>query len=193
MIFSARAPRLFVLAFFLSISYATTAPRASEATPLLGCYERRYDAAHLASHPGQIVLRVRLNVTKTAIPSSGAPSFVADAHLEIWVKKNKQAFNSLGACMAEGDGLICNGSLSAAEVDLCKTKADGVRQCRIDYSDAGSFHIARKDDAVMIVVRKRLELGQAGSDSGPYLYLSPENSQNHAFLLERINFSACKQ
>jgi hypothetical protein len=183
-----------VVACLAFIPFATPAARGAEATPLIGCYERLYDAAHLASHPGQIVLRVRLGLEKSTIPVSDHPPFAADAYLDIWVKKNKRSFGSLSACEARGDGLGCTTSLSAAETDRCKTKTDGVRHCRIDYASAGLFHVAGKPDGVLLTIGERLELDETGSeDSGPYLYLSPDNRENHAFLLKRADPSACKR
>ena len=156
MVFSAHAPRALALAVCLLVLSMANAVRGSESTPLLGCYERRYDAAHLASHPGQIVLRVRLDVEKTAVPASYSPPIVADANLEIWVRKNKHSFGSVGVCKAEDEGLICNGAVSAAETDVCKTKMDGVRHCRIDFANAGSFYIAKRPDGVLLTVGERL-------------------------------------
>jgi len=45
------------------------------------------------------------------------------------------------ACSAKGNSLACAGSLSAAEEPTCKSKRDGLRECRIDGSDAGGFKV----------------------------------------------------
>jgi hypothetical protein len=110
----------------------------------------------------------------------------------MWAGTGKTSFDSLGVCWAEDDGLICNGSDSAAETSVCKTKKDGVRDCRRDDARNGRFRIAAKGEGVLLSVVERLELPQTGSDVGPYLYLSPDNAENHDFLLKAAPAAACK-
>jgi hypothetical protein len=50
----------------------------------------------------------------------------ADARLRMWVKGQKPGFDSFGACRPANGGLSCEGSLSAAEADVCTTDNDGV-------------------------------------------------------------------
>ena len=61
----------------------------------------------------------------------------------------------------------------------------------IDAEDAGAFHIAGRRQGVLVTIRRRLELPASASDSGPYLYLSPGNAENHAFLLKKTS-KPCK-
>jgi len=84
---------------------------------------------------------------------------------------------------------MCLGSLSAAEADTCKSKRDGVRDCRVDPTDAGSFTVEGRPDGLLISIQTRLELVPAPYDVGPYLSLSAGNAENRAFLLKTI---ACK-
>jgi hypothetical protein len=156
--------------------------------PLAGCYERSYGSAHLAAHKGQLVTRATLSIS-AASPEKQSANFIADGDLKIWVRGRNQSFDSLGTCRAEGDGLLCNGSLSAGEADECKSKRDGIRQCRI-YEGGGSFEAVGKPDGVLVTVRERLELVPAPYHDGPFLYFSPTNTENHAFLLKRA-FGVC--
>ncbi len=163
---------------------------ATEAPPLAGCYERVYDAAYMSRHKGQIVVRATISIEATR-PGvwNERDRFVADGSLNIWVRGRSQSFDSHGVCRAEGNNLHCNGSLSAAEADTCKSKRDGVRQCRIDSADAGTFSVEGKPDGVLVSIRERLELVPAPYDGGPFLNLSRTNAENHAFLLKK---TACK-
>ena len=77
------------------------------------------------------------------------------------------------------------GSLSAAEESTCKSKRDGLRQCRIEPGDAGGFKVEGKPEGVLVSIPKRLELLQEPYDVGPYLNLSSSNVENRAFLLKK--------
>jgi hypothetical protein len=170
--------------------FAASALGAAEAPPLAGCYERIYDAAHLSKHKDQLVVRVRLAVGPTSpamaeAPAGDAAPIIADGVLKIWVHGQRRSFDSHGACQAENNGLLCNGSLSAAEADTCRSKQDGVRQCRVEPADSGSFKVEVKPEGVLVVIRERLELVPAPYDAGPFLSLSPTNIENRAFLLKR--------
>jgi hypothetical protein len=165
---------------------AASAACAAE-VPLAGCYERVYDAAHLAAHKDQIVTRVTISIAKTdALEQTGPHPFIADGVLNMWVRGKDKSFDSVGACWAESYGLFCNASLSAAEASMCRTKQDGLRQCRIDPGDAGSFKVDGKPDGVLISIPKRIELLQKPYDGEPYLNFSASNSENRAFLLKKV-------
>jgi hypothetical protein len=164
----------------------------AQTVPLQGCYVRVYDAKHLAAHKGQIVVRAVLSVQPSAKESRLDEAHIADGTLKIWVRGRKQSFDSLGACYLSGSGLTCGGSLSAAEADTCRSKRDGVRDCRIDPSDAGGFDIAPRGDDVLVSVRERLELVPAPYDAGPFLSLSAREPENRAFLLKRTDEADCR-
>ena len=60
-----------------------------------------------------------------------------------------------------------------------------MRHCRIGYDKSGAFRIAAQPEGVLVTVVERLEM--PGPDAGgrsSYLYLSPDNAENHAFLLQ---------
>ncbi|WP_442753392.1 hypothetical protein ACNHKD_10280 [Methylocystis sp. JAN1] len=167
--------------------------RAEEVIPLAGCYERVYDAAWLKAHRGQIVRRATLSVAKTSVPETPGDKqpqpILADALLAIW--SGDTAFSTIGACYWERVGLVCNAALSAEETRLCKTGEDGVRDCRLSLTDPGSFELTQKPEGLLVSVRERLELS-GPTDRGSFLYLSPSNAENHAFLLEPVPAARCR-
>jgi hypothetical protein len=192
-------PALFLKKIFPAIlataAFGLGANVAAAEAPTPGCYERVYDDAHLAAHPGQLVVRATLLVKPLDASEAKAlgPSFSADAHLRMWVKGQKPSFDSFGACRPADGGLSCEGSLSAAEADECNSKNDGVhRECRIGAATTGAFGVAAKSDGVMVTMLRRLELVPEPYDGGPFLYLSPGNAENHAFALKVAPDSSCK-
>jgi hypothetical protein len=161
--------------------------------PLIGCYARIYSAAHLAAHRGQLVVRATLSI-KPATPEILADkvhSLVASGDLKMWIVGRKQSFDSLGACRAQGEGLLCFGSISAVETHACSSKGDGVHQCRIADTE-GSFEVQGKAGGVLITIRERLELVPPPYDSGPFLYVSPTNVNNHDFRLFKTTPEVCQ-
>jgi hypothetical protein len=180
---------LAIAAFCLGANVA-----AAEA-PAPGCYERIYDSAHLAAYPGQLVVRATVLVKPLDADEAKTlgPPFTADAHLKMWVKGRKPSFDSFGACRPAEGGLACEGSLSAAEADECKSRNDGVhRDCRIGAASTGAFGVALKADGLMVTIQRRLELVPEPYDGGPFLYLSPGNAENHAFALKPAPDASCK-
>ena len=178
-----------------AVTCCTGAAIAAAEAPAPGCYERVYDAAHLAAHPGQLVVRAAVLVKPLDAAEAAAlgSSFAADAHLKMWVREQKASFDSFGACRPADGGLSCEGSLSAAEADACKTSNDGVhRDCRIGAAASGAFGVAARPDGVMVTILRRLELVPEPYDGGPFLYLSPGNAENHAFALKPAPDSSCK-
>jgi hypothetical protein len=168
---------------------ATIAAQA-EPLPSLGCYARAYDKAHLSAHKSQIVDRAWLSIETR----KDTPPYPFAATLQFSTKEPDRAtFSTFGACKEERGALLCNASLSAEETDLCKSKKDGVRHCRIDYENSGSFRIATAPEGVLVTVVERLEMpGPDDSRRASYLYLSPENAENRAFLLQSADPKACK-
>jgi len=184
-----------VSAALAAVMSCTAAMVAAAEAPAPGCYERVYDAAHLAAHPGQLVVRATVLVKPLDEAEAAAlgSSFAADAHLKMWVRGQKASFDSFGACRPADAGLSCEGSLSAAEADECKTNTDGVhRDCRIGAATSGAFAVAARPDGVMVTILRRLELVPEPYDGGPFLYLSPGNAENDAFALKPAPDSSCK-
>ncbi len=165
--------------------------RAEEIVPLAGCYQRAYDPAWLKAHPGQLVRRVTLFVTKTSVPRAPEDKepILADATLAFQVAGT--SFSTLGACYWDKIGLVCNAAFSAEETRLCKTKQSGVRDCRISTANSGSFTLAQKPEGLMLTVRERLEL-PGPLDQSTFLYLGPDTAEDRAFLLQPAPDAVCK-
>lgn len=167
---------------------------AAAEVPSPGCYERIYDAAHLASHPGQLVVRATLLVKPLDAADAAAlgASYTANAQLRIWVKSHRHSFDSVGACRTANGGLNCEGSLSAAEADPCKIGNDGIhRNCRIGAATSGAFGVTFRSDGLIVKVLRRLELVNEPYDGGPFLYLSPGNAENRSFALKPAPEATC--
>lgn len=171
---------------------ATSAALAAE-VPLAGCYEHAYDGTHLAAHKGQIVTRAKVWIKATDLPKTADfRDIIADADLLMSVKGSRDKFVSHGSCWTAKGGLSCNGSLSAADADICKVKGTGVRDCRVNPADAGGFDIANRSDGVLVSISDRLELVQKPYDGGPFLNLSGKDPQNGRFLLKPVPVETCK-
>jgi hypothetical protein len=186
--------RKLLTAMSAAFVYGLGATVAVAEVPAPGCYERVYDAAHLAAHRGQLVVRVTILVKglDAVEAAKRGPDQASDVQLRVWVKGQKPSFDSFGACRPASGGLNCRGSLSAAEADACKTGSDGIhRDCRIDAADAGAFGVVAQPGGAMVTVLRRLELVPAPYDGGPFLYLSPGNVENHAFALKPAPENAC--
>lgn len=183
--------RIFGLAALAVVVTVPVAVHAAGGPVPTGCYAREYDRAHLAGHKAQIVTHASLAIK--APPADwplidGRPA-AAMADLKLRVRVRKEVFETHGVCWSDGDGLRCGGSLSAAEADPCKTRRDGVRDCRVDASDSGAFTIRHKGDGLLVAIVERLELVPAPFDGGPFLSLSPGNAENHAF---ELGASTCR-
>lgn len=168
---------------------------AAESLPQPACYERVYDAAHLAAHNGQFAVRARVEIVppfdEQLEDKATTTPIVANADFRVWVRGRKLRFESYGACTAHAGALACGGSVSAAEDDFCGHNKPGVHDCRVDDSDAGNFKIEVRPEGILLTIVKRLELLYEGSDSGPYLNLVEGDAENHAFLLTRTG-DVCK-
>ena len=178
-----------VSAAICAFVFATVAAQA-EPLPSLGCYARAYDRAHLSAHKNQIVDKAWLSIETR----KDTPPYPFSATLQFSTKgRGKANFSTFGACKEDRGALLCNASVSAEETDRCKSKNDGVHHCRIGYSESGSFRIAAQPEGALVTVVERLEM--PGPDAGgrsSYLYLSPDNAENHAFLLQPADAKACK-
>ena len=146
--------------------FATVAAQA-EPLPSLGCYARAYDTAHLSAHKKQIVDKAWLSIETR----KDTPPYPFLATLQFSTKgRGKATFSTFGACKEDRGALLCNASVSAEETDLCKAKNDGVRHCRIGYSESGAFRIAAQPEGVLVT--RRRAAGNAGARCGRALQLS---------------------
>jgi hypothetical protein len=173
----------------IAAALAASQTAAGAGTSAPGYYERAYDAAHLAAHKSQIVDHAWREIE----PRTDTPPFPFSAALQFSVKGRKGSnFSSFGTCKEDCGGPLRNGSLSAEERGLCGSKSDGVRSCRVSYDDSGKFRIAAAPEGVLVTIAERLETHDAKETGADYLYLSPGNPENHAFLLKPADAKACK-
>lgn len=180
-----------LLAIFAAVIVAPGMTAAAE-IPLAGCYERVYDAAHLAAHKGQIVTRATLLVKAMEPMKTPAGLLVAEATVKMWAVHHKERFDSMGACSVSGAGLTCGGSVSAAEFDVCKMRTTGVRDCRVDLGDGGAFDVVGRPEGVAVTIKGRLELMPSPYDVGPVMNLSGKDAENNLFLLKPAAAEVCK-
>ena len=91
--------------------YGLCATIAAAEVPAPGCYERVYDAAHLAAHPAQLVVRATVLIKQADAAEAAAlgAARVVRADLRIWLKGQKPSFDSLGACRVANGGLRLRG------------------------------------------------------------------------------------
>jgi hypothetical protein len=98
-----------------------------------GCFERAYDVAHLAAHPGQTVKSIALLMT----PVSGRRSnndrwwnhkpWIANAQLTITLRgKKTKYYGYIADCVASAAGLVCPMEEDAAMFTLARW-ATGVK------------------------------------------------------------------
>lgn len=83
----------------LAVSYSAIAQAAPP--PLIGCYERVYDKAHLYAHKAQLVKRVTISITEAADRKSPDPPVNGRAR---HVLKNV-GDNHLGLLLVDGVAL----------------------------------------------------------------------------------------
>lgn len=74
----------------------------------------------------------------------------------------------------------------------CARARRGRHACRLGYDESGRFRIAATPDGVLVTTAERLEMHDARESESNYLYLSPGNAENHAFLLKAAPANACK-
>jgi hypothetical protein len=140
---------------------------AAAEPPLAGCYQRTYDAAHLAQHKGQLVARLTLAIA-TPRDKDTPPVFVADGSLRLWVRGDGKSFDTLGGCRVDGKALACSAAVSAAETSVCRSREDGLRSCRVDLADAGGYRVEGRPEGVLLSIPNRLEMIQPPFTAPPF-------------------------
>jgi len=152
--------------------------------PMLGCYERTYDTAHLKRHSAQLIARATLEV-KQRRPEMASSGAVAIGDLRLWIRKKRDGFQSYGACHSDGGALSCRASSSVYETGGCATQEDGATSgCRRVGRDNGVFRIEPRPEGVLVTISKPIEMHGFMIESD-FLYLGPDNEENSKFLLMR--------
>jgi hypothetical protein len=133
--------------------------------PLSGCYERSYNAGHLAAHQGQRVRKVILALTALR----GHEPWVASFSLELALRGRKGLASLSGDCTKDGNSLSCAGDC-----------------------DTGAFHLARAPHGkLLLTISGRLLLQRNGCDEENYEELT-QDEENTSLLLGRAKPPVCK-
>jgi hypothetical protein len=143
---------------------------ASAEGPAPGCYARDYDAAHLASHPEQVVSTMRLRI--------GEPGADGEAPAELRVVLSGQ-----GRALSEG---FSGRALTQALV--CKDWGDGPA-CGVEC-DGGLFAVA-EDAEGLTLTTDRLLVGDAEECGGSFDLVEREG-EPVSYRLLRADPSACE-
>lgn len=158
---------------------------AERAFPVAGaCYGRRYDADHLARHPGQVVSAIRLSGSSRGLIALRPQADRIDPELDLTLRVDFT------------DGGRAEGGIGCAET------GGRIRRCGRGASCAGSFAVDLLPDGRLRIVNddadSRLsepvvrESGfspdAACREKGRFV---PPDAQNRVFLLARLPLSAC--
>ena len=95
---------------------------AASADPWNGCFAHRYDAAHLAKHPRQILESLTVELFRA--PTVDDP--IWQVSIEARMVGNTKRWGNSGTCSAEKDALRCGLDGDSGQVVL-KRAGDGVR------------------------------------------------------------------
>ncbi len=149
------------------LAAATPFPSAAMAAVSAGCYERSYDAAHMAGHPRQSVTRIAVEV-KTP---GGVEPYAASASLSARMRGRKTRMYTGGDCMAEGEGL----------------------SCAMD-DDSGSFLLTQNGGGLKLVNTADIRLHRLdrGPEDDGAAYLRGKDSEERIFLLLPAPAKACR-
>lgn len=158
---------------------------AERAFPAAGaCYGRRYDADHLARHPGQVVSSIHLSGSSRSLIERRPQADRIDPELDLTLR------------VVFADGGRAEGEIGCAET------GGRIRRCGRGASCAGSFAVDLLPDGRLRLVNddadSRLAQPVVGAPgfspdatcraSGRFV---PPDAQNRVFLLTRLPLSAC--
>ncbi|BAU89439.1 hypothetical protein MPPM_0834 [Methylorubrum populi] len=158
---------------------------AERAFPVAGaCYGRRYDADHIARHPGQVVSAIHLSGSSRGLIRLRPQADRIDPELDLTLR------------IAFTDGGRAEGEIGCVET------GGRIRRCGRGASCAGSFAVDLLPDGRLRIVNddaeSRLDRPVVGAPgfspdatcrgSGRFV---PPDAQNRVFLLTRLPLSAC--
>lgn len=158
---------------------------AERAFPAAGaCYGRRYDADHLARHPGQVVTAIHLSGSSRGLiamrPQAGRVDPELDLRLRIDFADGGRAEGEIGCAEADGRIRRCGRGASCAGDFAVDLLPDG--RLRIVNDDAAS-RVAQP-----VVAEPGFSPDAACRTKGRFV---PPDAQNRVFLLARLPLSAC--
>ena len=141
-------------------------------SPIHACFDRAYDAGHLAAHPSQKVRTMRLLVTGQNAGSDGGPTY--DLAMRVTFRKNGTHFEASGFCgsihdqMSPGEG---------GKVAHCGVACDG-----------GVINVSLKDQSSVLVAipNGASTSSPQGENDGPRF-----GSDDKVFRLQRTALTNC--
>ncbi|KMO41301.1 hypothetical protein VQ02_06025 [Methylobacterium variabile] len=163
---------------------------AERAFPPAGaCYARRYDAAHLARHPGQVVTGLHLWGSSRDLIGLRAASGQVDPELTLTLRVDFS------------DGASAQGKVGCAEVK------GRIRRCGREASCSGGFAVEALPDGRLEIVNDDAASREPGSvaarpgfspdaacpPAGRAGRFVPPDAQNRVFRLERLPLAACTE
>lgn len=136
----------------------------AQAAPAFGCYERVYDARHLAEHKGQSVRRI----IGTLVKSEGeeTPGTAATLHLDVWFKGDQRKYDAGGGCAPQSSGLRCG--------------MDG---------DAGSLNLSAAAKGMRLEIPSSISVETEGEDEAVYKKVT--GPEHRVFLMQPVPAARC--
>lgn len=190
--------RLAVL--LMAMAVAGAAPAAAVPGVLDGaadakaCFERSYDAAHLARNPAQVVTRIRIAVSREVFPGSVGVPPQEFLRIELARRGDTQIRRAIGSCGHPFGGTKVDGR--GREI---KSKADGAR-CLLtgedhmnaeEGNDGGSIDIRPEQGGLLARLSSPLRLrtgSQVSIDKGREMRLG---AADRVFRLTKLPAAAC--
>lgn len=128
----------------------------AHAGPYDGCFERTYDKAHLAAHPGQTVTSIILRLKPRDMNDGNNVA----AELRFAFRAGKDGHFAVGSCKDEGERLYC-----------------GLDQ------DAGRISVRPDDGGLMLSPISDVRADNASGDENDYITISSSNPEDRNFAL----------
>ena len=143
--------------------------------PWAGCWARKYDAAHLAKHPGQLVTAMTVAIDPRTPAGETDPGAYA-ARVAATLRGKAESYTTL-------DPARC-GPVGASGETL---------RCFLDGFFLGQFSLERAGKNIKLVMQG---VGDGvvlvpGVDLSAFIRLSPQNPEHAVFLLNPMPPSAC--
>lgn len=140
------------------------------------CFSRRYDAAHLAQHPGQKVTRMTLLVSAEMVPEDSAPAYSFAVGLNY--RDRKGDFETSGSC----------GHPVASEVSADKLQL----ACGVDCDGGGlSVEMTNADKSVIVRI-EHMSIWKSGASDEDERTGFGAGPDDHVFRLDRVDVQQCR-
>lgn len=160
----------------------------------MACFERSYDAAHLARNPSQTVTRIRISVSREVFPGSVGVPPQDFLRIELTRRGDTQVRRAIGLC-----GHPFGGTRVDARGREIKSNADGAR-CLLtgkdhmnaeEGNDGGGIDIRPAEGGLLARLSSPLRLrtgSQVSIDKGRDVRLG---AADRVFRLTKVPVSAC--